>query len=99
MRLEQLDLDMERIALYIMYEVDQSEDVQDQQKLLVAEFGLLDSQVRAFWRCGLREAVLGVCGRGRSHRHSSFEQNLFLRTDSGCSIGGKTVAGGIFPLS
>jgi hypothetical protein len=41
----ELDLFMERACLYIMYEVEQTEEVQEQQKLVVAEFGLLDSQV------------------------------------------------------
>jgi hypothetical protein len=50
LRLRQLDLDMERIAMYIEYEIGQMDDVQDQMKLLVAEFGLLDGQIGALRR-------------------------------------------------
>eukprot|EP00291_Cryptomonas_curvata_P006697 CAMPEP_0172203876 /NCGR_PEP_ID=MMETSP1050-20130122/31563_1 /TAXON_ID=233186 /ORGANISM="Cryptomonas curvata, Strain CCAP979/52" /LENGTH=218 /DNA_ID=CAMNT_0012882211 /DNA_START=36 /DNA_END=689 /DNA_ORIENTATION=+ len=37
---------MERVAIYIQYDIEQGDEVQEQQKLLVTEFGLLDSQVR-----------------------------------------------------
>uniref|UniRef100_A0A7S4L884 Letm1 RBD domain-containing protein n=1 Tax=Guillardia theta TaxID=55529 RepID=A0A7S4L884_GUITH len=43
--LQELQLDMERICIYLTYEIEQSEEVQEQQKLAVAEFGLLDAQV------------------------------------------------------
>jgi len=45
--LQELQLDMERICIYLTYEIEQSEEVQEQQKLAVAEFGLLDAQVVA----------------------------------------------------
>lgn len=43
---QRLDLDMERICLYLEQEIDQSSSLQE-QKMLVAEFGLLDKQLQA----------------------------------------------------
>lgn len=43
---QRLDVDMERICAYIEQEIEQSTSIRE-QKLLVAEFGLLDSQLTA----------------------------------------------------
>ncbi|KAM3573360.1 hypothetical protein VYU27_004660 [Nannochloropsis oceanica] len=42
--LQRLDMDMERVCAYIEQEIDQSTSIRE-QKLLVAEFGLLDAQL------------------------------------------------------
>ena len=41
---QRLDMDMERVCAYIEQEIDQSTSIRE-QKLLVAEFGLLDAQL------------------------------------------------------
>ncbi len=43
-KLQKLDIDMERICAYIEQEIQQSTSPRE-QKLLVAEFGLLDAQL------------------------------------------------------
>eukprot|EP00667_Euglena_gracilis_P004408 EG_transcript_4428 len=43
--IQKLDLDMERICLYLEQEIEQSSSVQE-QKMLVAEFGLLEKQLQ-----------------------------------------------------
>lgn len=49
----ELERDMERICKYLVWELEQTDEVQEQQKLVVAEFGLLDAQVR-----GLRSIAM-----------------------------------------
>lgn len=44
MALQRLDIDMERICAYIEQEIEQSTSFRE-QKLLVAEYGLLDAQL------------------------------------------------------
>ena len=44
MTLQRLDVDMERICAYIEQEIEQSTSFRE-QKLLVAEYGLLDAQL------------------------------------------------------
>uniref|UniRef100_A0A7S1NU99 Letm1 RBD domain-containing protein n=1 Tax=Eutreptiella gymnastica TaxID=73025 RepID=A0A7S1NU99_9EUGL len=44
--LQRLDLDMERICLYLEQEIEQSTSLRD-QKMLVAEFGLLEKQLQS----------------------------------------------------
>ena len=44
-RVAQLEVRMQQMFNYLYYEIDNTETVQEQQKLVVAEFGLLDVQV------------------------------------------------------
>ena len=44
-RIAQLEVEMQQMFNYLYYEINNTETVQEQQKLVVAEFGLLDVQV------------------------------------------------------
>lgn len=67
---QRLDIDMERISMYIEQEVEQSTSSRE-QKLLVAEFGLLDAQLTTLINM-LQDVEVRGCGtrsKGeRSHR-------------------------------
>ena len=54
-RIAQLEMQMQQMFKYLYYEINNTETVQEQQKLVVAEFGLLDVQVGldGVWACHL----------------------------------------------
>jgi len=62
---QRLDMDMERVCAYIEQEIDQSTSIRE-QKLLVAEFGLLDAQLSTLLTMLQASEVsfvhLGICG-------------------------------------
>jgi len=62
-RVLELEIEMQYMCNYLYYEIDNTESVQEQQKLVVAEFGLLDVQVVAMSRM-LAEASAADAGRG-----------------------------------
>ena len=60
-RISQLEVQMQQMFNYLYYEINNTETVQEQQKLVVAEYGLLDVQVLLFGFVNAQWCCLSDC--------------------------------------